>query len=88
MSERWKTRQDLKKEYEKTEDGLKAMQSVSQIIAEILKQLDDDRFIVKASSGPRYVVSFHPTLPLEKPKAGTQGEFLLLGFHLMWKGQL
>ena len=42
--------------YEKTEDDLKALQSVGQIIGEVLKQLDDERFIVKASSGPRYVV--------------------------------
>ncbi|KAF9508850.1 hypothetical protein BS47DRAFT_1349980 [Hydnum rufescens UP504] len=76
MSERLKTLRfslrDLEKDYEKTEDDLKAVQSVGQIIAEILKQLDDDRFIVKASSGPRYVVSFRPTLPIEKLKAGTR----------------
>lgn len=46
----------FKKDYDKTEDDLKALQSVGQIIGEVLKQLDDDRFIVKASSGPRYVV--------------------------------
>ena len=28
--------------------------------------------IVKASSGPRYVVSYRPTLPVEKLKAGTR----------------
>jgi len=28
--------------------------------------------IVKASSGPRYVVSFRPTLPVAKLKAGTR----------------
>lgn len=27
---------------------------------------------MKASSGPRYVVSFRPTLPLDKLKAGTR----------------
>jgi len=50
------TSKNLKKEYEKTEDDLKALQSVGQIIGEVLKQLDEERFIVKASSGPRYVV--------------------------------
>ena len=34
---------DLEKEYEKTEDDIKAVQSVGQIIAEVLKQLDDER---------------------------------------------
>ncbi len=47
---------NTKKEYNKTEDDLKALQSVGQIISDVLKQLDDERFIVKASSGPRYVV--------------------------------
>eukprot|EP00887_Chlorella_sp_A99_P000922 scaffold5.g922.t1 len=45
-----------KKEYDKTEDDLKALQSVGQIIGEVLRQLDEERFIVKSSSGPRYVV--------------------------------
>lgn len=47
---------DLNKEYDRTEDDLKALQSVGQIIGELLRQLDDERYIVKASSGPRYVV--------------------------------
>lgn len=47
---------DLQKDFDKTEDNIKALQSVGQIIGEVLKQLDDERFIVKASSGPRYVV--------------------------------
>ncbi|KAI0769249.1 26S proteasome regulatory complex, ATPase RPT4 [Irpex lacteus] len=63
---------DLEKQYEKTEDDIKAVQSVGQIIAEVLKQLDDERFIVKASSGPRYVVSYRPALPAAKMKAGTR----------------
>lgn len=44
------------KEYDKTEEDLKSLQSVGQIIGELLRQLDDERYIVKASSGPRYVV--------------------------------
>ncbi|KAF8202230.1 26S proteasome regulatory complex ATPase RPT4 [Pholiota molesta] len=63
---------DLEKAYEKTEDDIKAVQSVGQIIGEVMKQLDSDRFIVKASSGPRYVVSYRPTLPAAKLKTGTR----------------
>ncbi|KAF8159545.1 26S proteasome regulatory complex, ATPase RPT4 [Crassisporium funariophilum] len=63
---------DLEKAYEKTEDDIKAVQSVGQIIGEVMKQLDTDRFIVKASSGPRYVVSYRPTLPVAKLKTGTR----------------
>eukprot|EP00727_Mastigamoeba_balamuthi_P000656 m51a1_g10588 putative 26s protease regulatory subunit s10b (391) ;mRNA; f:2656-4157 len=52
-------REDLKKakaEYEKTEDDLKSLQSVGQIVGETLRQLSEDKFIVKASNGPRYLV--------------------------------
>ncbi|KAI8996417.1 ATPase [Trametes punicea] len=63
---------DLEKDFEKTEEDIKAVQSVGQIIGEVMKQLDDERFIVKASSGPRYVVSYRPTLPVEKLKMGTR----------------
>ena len=34
---------DLESEYEKTEDDIKAVQSVGQIIGEVMKQLDDER---------------------------------------------
>jgi len=35
----------LQKDYEKSEDDLKALQSVGQIIGEVLKQLDEERCI-------------------------------------------
>lgn len=63
---------DLVKEYNETEDALKALQSVGQIIGDVLKQLDDQRFIVKASSGPRYVVGCRNKLEKEKLKPGTR----------------
>ncbi|TMW56626.1 hypothetical protein Poli38472_006636 [Pythium oligandrum] len=62
----------LVKEYNKTEDDLKALQSVGQIIGEVLRQLDDDRFIVKASSGPRYVVGCRTKVDKTKLKSGTR----------------
>ncbi|WVQ69595.1 26S protease regulatory subunit 10B [Kwoniella botswanensis] len=62
----------LSTDFDKTEDDIKALQSVGQIIGEVLKQLDEERFIVKASSGPRYVVSYRPTLPSAKLKAGVR----------------
>ncbi|CEH13397.1 26s proteasome regulatory complex atpase rpt4 [Ceraceosorus bombacis] len=63
---------DLEKDYDKTEDDIKALQSVGQIIGEVLKQLDDERFIVKASSGPRYVVGIRSTVPKHKLKQGVR----------------
>ncbi|KAK9487060.1 P-loop containing nucleoside triphosphate hydrolase protein [Lipomyces starkeyi] len=62
----------LQKDYEKTEDDIKALQSVGQIIGEVLKQLDDERFIVKASSGPRYVVGCRSKLDKVKLKQGVR----------------
>ncbi|CAH1764070.1 11378_t:CDS:2 [Entrophospora sp. SA101] len=63
---------DLEKQYNKTEDDIKALQSVGQIIGEVLKQLDEERFIVKASSGPRYVVGCRNKVDKEKLKQGTR----------------
>lgn len=34
---------DLQREFDRTEDNIKALQSVGQIIGEVLKQLDDER---------------------------------------------
>ncbi|DBA91789.1 hypothetical protein WJX79_006649 [Trebouxia sp. C0005] len=63
---------ELKKDYDKTEDDLKALQSVGQIIGEVLRQLDEERFIVKASSGPRYVVGCRTKVDKTKLTAGTR----------------
>ena len=63
---------DLNKDYDKTEDDLKALQSVGQIIGELLRQLDDERYIVKASSGPRYVVGCRNKVSREALKPGTR----------------
>lgn len=60
------------KALDKTEDDLKALQSVGQIIGEVLRQLDSERFIVKASSGPRYVVGCRNKLDKEKMVQGTR----------------
>ncbi|TDH65655.1 hypothetical protein CCR75_005576 [Bremia lactucae] len=62
----------LVNDYNKTEDDLKALQSVGQIIGEVLRQLDEDRFIVKASSGPRYVVGCRAKVDKTKLKSGTR----------------
>lgn len=63
---------DLVAEYNRTEDDLKAIQSVGQLIGDVLKQMDDDRFIVKASSGPRYVVGCRTKLDKKQLKSGTR----------------
>ncbi|ATY63230.1 proteasome regulatory particle subunit Rpt4 [Cordyceps militaris] len=86
----------LQKEFDRTEDNIKALQSVGQIIGEVLKQLDEERceqhlllglrdgpravtagnavrwLIVKASSGPRYVVGCRSKVDKAKMKQGTR----------------
>lgn len=63
---------DLDVNFNKTEDDIRALQSVGQIIGEVLKQLDEERFIVKASSGPRYLVGCRNSVPKHKLKAGVR----------------
>jgi len=62
----------LGKRYQKTEDDLSALQSVGQIIGDVLKRLDSEKFIVKASSGPRYVVGCRTQLRHSALKPGTR----------------
>ncbi|KAI5189773.1 26S proteasome regulatory subunit T4 [Nematocida sp. AWRm77] len=57
------TLKEQEKEFEKTEDDIDALQSVGQMVGEVLKQLDEDRFIVKTSQGPRYIVGARQTIP-------------------------
>ena len=58
--------QSLQKDYDKSEDHLKALQSVGQIIGEVLKKIDEEKYIVKASNGPRYVVGVKTRLDRTK----------------------
>ena len=56
----------------KSEEHVKSGQSVGQIIGEVLRQLGDERFIVKASSGPRYVVGCRNKIDKRKLVSGTR----------------
>lgn len=63
---------ELEQKYEKTEDHLKALQSIGWIVAEVLKEIDPEKYIVKASSGPRYVVGVKSKLDKSKLKVGSR----------------
>ena len=55
------------------EDDMKAPQQfVGPIVGEVLEQLDEEKFVVKASSGPRYVVWCRNKADKEKLKRGAQ----------------
>ncbi|KAH8395886.1 hypothetical protein KR215_009343 [Drosophila sulfurigaster] len=58
--------------FQKSEDDLKALQSVGQMLGEVLKQLTPDNFIVKSANGPRYVVGCRRQLDKLKLKPGTR----------------
>jgi len=62
----------LNKAYDKSENDLKALQSVGQIVGEVLRQLGEEKFIVKATNGPRYVVGCRRQLDKAKLKPGTR----------------
>jgi len=72
LKEKRENLKDLTKQYDKSENDLKALQSVGQIVGEVLKQLTEEKFIVKATNGPRYVVGCRRQLDKTKLKAGTR----------------
>ncbi|XP_076463887.1 26S proteasome regulatory subunit 10B [Babylonia areolata] len=72
LKEMRETLKDLTKQYDKSENDLKALQSVGQIVGEVLKQLTEEKFIVKATNGPRYVVGCRRQLDKAKLKPGTR----------------
>jgi 26S proteasome regulatory subunit T4 len=63
---------DAKQALETSDDHIKALQSVGQIIGEVLRQLDADRFIVKLSTGPRYCVGVRVKVNKAKLTPGTR----------------
>jgi 26S proteasome regulatory subunit T4 len=63
---------EFESKYDKSENDIKALQSVGQIIGEVLKQLDADRFIIKSSNGPRYIVGCRSRLDKSKLVQGTR----------------
>lgn len=40
---------DLEKQYERTENDIKALQSIGQLVGEVMKELSEEKYIVKAS---------------------------------------
>lgn len=66
------TIKQMEAQYDKSENDIKALQSVGQIIGEVLKQIDEDKFIVKSSNGPRYIVGCRARLDKSKLVQGTR----------------
>ena len=72
MQKHVQDRKDLVVEFDRSEEDVTAIQSVGMLIGDVLKQMTAERFIVKASSGPRYVVGCRSKLDKSKLKQGTR----------------
>lgn len=70
-SERVVLRQTTK-QYAKSENDVKALQTVGQNIGEVLKRINDEKFIVKTTHGPRYVVGCAQEIDRAALKPGTR----------------
>nr|WCZ58300.1 26S proteasome regulatory subunit S10B [Paratrimastix eleionoma] len=62
----------MRKRFQKSENDVKALQSVGQMVGEVLRQLTPETFIVKASSGPRYVVGCRNKVDRKQLTNGTR----------------
>ncbi|CAG0912664.1 unnamed protein product [Notodromas monacha] len=70
-----KIRDDVRQiylDYDKSESNLKALQTVGQIVGEVLKPIDAEKFIVKSTNGPRYLVGCRAAVQRDKLKIGTR----------------
>ncbi|GMR43967.1 hypothetical protein PMAYCL1PPCAC_14162 [Pristionchus mayeri] len=62
---------DMQKEFAKTEEHAKSFQNAGQIVGVVLKQLGEDKFIVKAAYA-RYVVGFRRSIDQTQLQPGTR----------------
>ncbi|BAO39761.1 26S protease subunit RPT4 [Kluyveromyces marxianus] len=72
LKQRRETIRVLEAEYERTEQDIKALQSIGQLIGEVMKELSEEKYIVKASSGPRYIVGVRNSVDRSKLKKGVR----------------
>ncbi|KNH05442.1 26S protease regulatory subunit [Perkinsela sp. CCAP 1560/4] len=62
----------LEGEFTQTEDFVKSLQSVGQICGEVMRKVDEERFMVKSSSGPRYLVGVRTNIDQSQLKVGSR----------------
>ncbi|MCQ2816045.1 MAG: 26S protease regulatory subunit [archaeon] len=62
----------VKKDAKKSEDRLKIIQNTGKYIGEVLKQMDDEKYIIKVNNGPRYIVNCKKSIDKSKLKVGTR----------------
>lgn len=64
--------EEKRKLYDRTESYLKNIENVGQIVGEVLQKITDDKIMVKAATGPRYVVGCRPKIDKNKLKPGVR----------------
>lgn len=63
---------EYNKKIEKLEENLKSLQNSGQLIGEILKHMENDKYIVKLLNGPRYVVTCKKAIDKDDLKVGVR----------------
>lgn len=63
---------EINDEFTRTERQMKAMSTVGQLVGEVLKKVNDEKFIVKTSQGPRYVVGARKSIDRNLLIGGTR----------------
>lgn len=77
-------RNDIRKEFLKTEEMFKSIQCAGEMIAEVLSEKDGgQKYLVKASSGPRYVVGVRPQIDKSLLKIGSRVTLDLTTYTIM-----
>lgn len=67
-----KTYLENTKKCDELEENLKSLQNSGQLIGEILKHMEDDKYIVKLLNGPRYVVTCKKAIDKNHLKVGVR----------------
>ncbi|GIQ88498.1 26S proteasome subunit P45, partial [Kipferlia bialata] len=73
----------VKTRAEQSQHGIEALQSCGQLIGELLYQVDEDKFIVSASSGTRYLVNARETIHPDALQPGSRVALDLATYTIM-----
>ena len=65
-------KETAKNEFHKTEKYLKNLECIAQLVGEVLQKLTEEKIMVKAASGPRYVVGCRPKIDKNLLKPGVR----------------
>jgi len=67
-----KANETIRKEIEQKEEAMNNMSTVGQYIAEVLKKVTEDKYIIKTAHGPRYLVGCRTKLDKNKLVTGAR----------------